>query len=85
MNSLHMVKLVPASRESISLSRSVTVRVFAQERVQSVVMESMGFSLVAEEANIGRKPGVLAFSFVSKLATVGPQVGIQVLAVGGED
>ena len=82
MNSLHVVTLVPAARESISLSRSVTVRVFAQERVQSVVVESMGLSLVAEETSIGRKSGVLAFSFVGKLAPVGPQMGIQIFAVG---
>jgi hypothetical protein len=41
----------------------------------------MGLSLVAEQTSIGRKPGFIALR-VGELATVWPQMGIQVFAVG---
>lgn len=81
MYSFHVVPLIPAARKAIAVPRSLTVAEFAHERVQSVIVKSMGLSLVPEEASIGRKSGVLAFSsFSGKLAPVWLQVGIQVLA-----
>jgi len=41
----------------------------------------MGFSLMAEQASIGGKPGFIALP-IGKLATIWPQMGIQIFAVG---
>ena len=85
MDSFHVITLVPASRKSIALASSVTVREFAQEGIHSVVMQSVGFSLVAEKTSIGRKSGILAFWSIRELAPVGPQMGIHVFAVASEE
>lgn len=82
MNSLHVVALVPAPREAVAFPRSLTVAKLAHEWVQSVVVKSMGLSLVPEKAGIGRKPGVLAFSSLTgKLAPIWFQVGVQIFTV----
>jgi len=37
-----------------------------------VVMESMGFPFMPEEAGVGGKPGILTFWLVREPASVGP-------------
>ena len=78
-----MVTLVPFSRKSISLSGSVTLCKLAKVRVQSMVVHSVGLSLVAKQTSIGRKPGLLAVSAFCIFAAVWPQMGIQVFTVRG--
>ena len=74
-----MVKKVPAPGESISGNGSFASWVEAQVWVVSVAVESMGFTLVTEEASIGGKVQVLS-STSSHLTSIWLQVGIQVFA-----
>ena len=60
MHTLHMVTLIPAAREPVALLSSFTVREQADVGIVSVVVHSMGFALMAEEASIRRESGVLA-------------------------
>jgi hypothetical protein len=75
-----MVEKVPSARESISWNRSVTSFKEAQMGVVSVTVESMGFTLVPEEAGIGREMQVLSCTG-SDLASIRLQMGVQVFAV----
>jgi len=77
-----VVTLIPPARESHTLAGAVTLRELAEIRVYSVVMQSVGLPFMAEKTGVGGKPGVLAISSVGIFATVRPQVGIQVFAVG---
>ncbi len=43
----------------------------------------MGLSLVAKQACVGRKPGVLTFGSLDELAPVGPEMGIHVFTAPG--
>jgi hypothetical protein len=47
-------------------------------------MFSMGLSFMAEKAGIGRKPEVLTFWSIRELATIWPQMGIDVFAASKE-
>ena len=53
MDTPHVVSLIPAAREAVSWFGSVTVHEFTQEGIESVVMESMGFPFMPEEAGVG--------------------------------
>ena len=78
----HVVTLIPSSWEAVARFASFTVCPFAEIRIQSVVVLSMSFALMTEEACIRRKPGVLAvISRCGVLAFVWPEMGIQIFAV----
>ena len=72
MHAFHVITLVPTARESVSCFGSLALPEIAQEGVQSVVVESMGFPLMPEKAGVGRKSGVLALWSVGELAPIRP-------------
>ena len=78
MNTFHMIPKVPAAGKSLSWFSSVTITEMARVRIVAMSMHAVGLSLVAEQAGIGREFKTGTF-FV--LATVRPQVGVQVFAV----
>jgi hypothetical protein len=78
VNTLHVVEQVVCSGESIVKARSFTVLEFAEDRLVSVTVESMGLAFVAEKAGSGREAVVVA---VLMLAAEWLDVGIDVLAV----
>jgi hypothetical protein len=53
VNTTHVVKEVPSTRESISRHRSVASFEQAKVGVVTVTVESMGLALVAEQTGIG--------------------------------
>jgi len=79
VNTLHMVTLIPSPRKTVVRTSAFTVRELAKIRVHSVVVHSMSFPLVAEQAGVGRELQVFALAHSgSKFALVGLQVRIQV-------
>jgi hypothetical protein len=80
MNPLHVVKKVPPTRKSKSRNGSVASVKKAQVRVISVAVESMGFTLVAEQASIRREMQVLGRT-CGNLTPIWLQVGVQVFTV----
>jgi hypothetical protein len=80
VNPLHVVKKVPPTGESKSRNGSVASLKQAQVSVISVTVESMGFTLVTEQAGIRRKMQILSRA-CSNLTPVWLQVGVQVFTV----
>ena len=79
MHAAHVVVQVPSTRESESGNGTITSLPQAQVRVVSVAVESVGFTLVTEQACV-RGETQLGFQAGGDLAAVGLQVRIQVLA-----
>lgn len=80
VDTLHVVKKVPATGESKSRDGSVASFKEAEMRVVSVTVESMGFTLVAEQASIRREMQVLGRTCCN-FTPIGFQVGVQVFTV----
>jgi hypothetical protein len=77
VNTLHVVTKVPLARESVSVNGTLTTLVNTKERLVTVAVESVGLTLVAEQAGSGREAGTLAGL---SLAAVGLQVRVNKLA-----
>ena len=81
MHTLHVITLVPATREAIAILGPFAIREEANVRVVSVVMESMGLPFMSEETSIGRESGVRTIRVSGiLLAFVWSQMGVQIFA-----
>lgn len=56
MDSFHMVTLIPSAWKAIVVTGTFTSREFAEVRVDSMIVQSMHFALVSEQAGIGGEP-----------------------------
>jgi hypothetical protein len=82
VDTTHVIVEVPSPGESIAWHGTFTALPQTEVGVISVSMESVGLTLVAEEASV-RREAELGINAGRGLAAVGLQVGVQVLAVWG--
>jgi hypothetical protein len=77
VNTLHVVAQVPLARESVSRNSTLTALINTKERLIAMAVESVGLTLMAEEASSRREAGALARL---SLAAVGLQVRVNKFA-----
>ena len=61
MDTLHVVTLIPSAWKAIAGLRSFAIRVETFIGIQSVIVHSMGFSLVSKETRVGRELRLITF------------------------
>lgn len=60
VDTLHVVAEVPLAGESVSVDGTLTTLINTKERLVTVTVESVGLTLMAEQASSGREAGALA-------------------------
>ena len=75
MYTLHMITTIPLPRKSIARLGSVAVVELAKVDIHTVSMATVHFTLMSEEASIGRESDILAVGSLSGVsALIWPEV-----------
>jgi hypothetical protein len=65
MNALHVVTKVPVAWEAISWSSALATLISAEERLVTMSMHSVGFTLMTKKAGSRREMKILAGSYLT--------------------